>query len=330
MREYYKIQDDLGTIPIGEIQFNHKSRDDIPKLLMALQHVYCTKELKDAVFKILDAVIPKNVDRDNGRPGMTLWRILVLGVLRLGADCDYDRLKELVDNHAQIRQMLGFGAYDGNTTISLQSIRDNVKLLTPELLDEVNQVIVGGGHTLVKKNEEEGLRVRADSFVVKTDVHYPTDSNLLHDAVRKIIQLSAKVCKKAGISIFRQSCHNLQKVKETHRKLTKMHHSTSRDPKKREAQQQKIQEATEEYLRICREYVERAKEVLEMIKFLGPEMMMVGMQMEIEHFLTHAERQMDQLRRRVLEGEEIPHDEKVFSLFEEHTEWISKGKWGCG
>jgi len=156
MRAYYQMQDDFGTVPICDIKFNLKARDDIPKLLMALQYVYCTKELMTAVFAKLDAVIPKKINRDTGRPGMNLWRILVLGTLRFGADCDFDRLKELVDNHRQVRQMLGFGAYDTEVaTISLQSLRDNVKLLTPELLDEINQVIVGGGHTLVKKKTKK-------------------------------------------------------------------------------------------------------------------------------------------------------------------------------
>ena len=49
---------------------------------------------------------------------------------------------------------------------------------------------------------------------------------------------------------------------------------------------------------------------------------------EIEYFVEHAHRQIDQIERRVLQGEKIPHEEKVFSLFEPHTEWISKGKAG--
>ena len=49
---------------------------------------------------------------------------------------------------------------------------------------------------------------------------------------------------------------------------------------------------------------------------------------EIEKYIAHAERQIDQIRRRVVEGETIPHHEKVFSVFEEHTEWIVKGKAG--
>ena len=49
---------------------------------------------------------------------------------------------------------------------------------------------------------------------------------------------------------------------------------------------------------------------------------------DLDVYLGHAERQIDQIRRRVLQGETIPHGEKVFSIFQPHTEWISKGKAG--
>lgn len=49
---------------------------------------------------------------------------------------------------------------------------------------------------------------------------------------------------------------------------------------------------------------------------------------QIEGYLVHARRQIDQIRRRVLQDEKIPHSEKVFSIFEPHTEWIRKGKAG--
>jgi len=49
---------------------------------------------------------------------------------------------------------------------------------------------------------------------------------------------------------------------------------------------------------------------------------------DLDGYLAHAERQIDQIRRRVLQGETIPHGEKVFSIFQPHTEWISKGKAG--
>ena len=48
----------------------------------------------------------------------------------------------------------------------------------------------------------------------------------------------------------------------------------------------------------------------------------------VQYYATHADRQIDHIRRRVLQGEVIPHAEKVFSVFQPHTEWITKGKAG--
>ena len=56
--------------------------------------------------------------------------------------------------------------------------------------------------------------------------------------------------------------------------------------------------------------------------------MAIALIFSIESFIAHADRQIDQIHRRVILGEKIPHAEKVFSIFEEHTEWISKGKAG--
>jgi hypothetical protein len=76
-----------------------------------------------------------------------------MGVLRLDLNCDYDRLQELVNHHSTIRQMLGHGIFDQDNHYEMQTIKDNVNLLTPELLDEINQVIIKAGHVLLKKKE---------------------------------------------------------------------------------------------------------------------------------------------------------------------------------
>jgi hypothetical protein len=79
-----------------------------------------------------------------------------------------------------------------------QTLKDNVALLTPELLDQINQRIVQGGHVLVKKKAGQALRGRCDSFVVETAVHFPTDISLLFDAMRKVITLQCAVVPAAG------------------------------------------------------------------------------------------------------------------------------------
>jgi len=71
--------------------------------------------------------------------------------LRLSLNWDYDRLLEMVHQHRTIRQMLGHGWTDEETSYALQTLKDNVSLLTPELLDRINQVVVRAGHQVLGK-----------------------------------------------------------------------------------------------------------------------------------------------------------------------------------
>ncbi len=141
----------LGEIPISEIKINLKSRDDIPPLLLGLQHIYTVPKLREAVFTILEENIFVDIDPQNGRPGMDLWTILVLGVLRVNLNWDYDRLEEMANNHKTIRKMLGHGLMDDDYEYKLQTLKDNIHLLTPEIAEKINQVVVQAGHGLVKK-----------------------------------------------------------------------------------------------------------------------------------------------------------------------------------
>ncbi len=77
---------------------------------------------------------------------------------------------------------------------ALQTLKDNVSLFILEVLDEINQIVLKYGHKLVGKKEGEDLKGSCDSFVLKTDVHYPTDINLLFDAIRRTIILIMRLC----------------------------------------------------------------------------------------------------------------------------------------
>ena len=140
-----------GESSIGEVELDPTSRDDIPQLLRGLQHLYMTESCRIEVLQILDEMIPEEIDRNTGRPGMVLWRILVMGVLRLNLNWDYDRLGEMANQHRTIRQILGHGLVDDGVRYHVQTLKDNVSLLTPEILDRINQVVVKAGHQLEKK-----------------------------------------------------------------------------------------------------------------------------------------------------------------------------------
>ncbi len=326
MRKIMENQMQLGEVDISAIEFDLRSRDDIPKLLMGLQHIYCNTKLRNQVFEILEQIVPEGVNVNNGRPGMYLWRILVLGTLRLSCNWDYDRLREMTNNHKKIRKMLGHGLKDKDYIYSLQTLKDNISLFTLEVLDKINQVVVAAGQDFLGKKKDEELKGRCDSFVVETNVHYPTDINLLLDAMRKVLTLTAVACRKVGVLGWRQSKHNLKKVKKLFHRAQKTYRSKPKSEAKKTQKEQLIKEAQIAYLDMVRSFIPKVKETLITLR-MQTEISDDNIQ-TIEHYLSHAERQISQIERRVLNGEVIPHDEKVFSIFEEYTEWISKGKAG--
>ena len=132
MRVVQNTQMELGEVDVSQIEFDLRSRDDIPKILRGLQHLYRNEELRQSVFALLESEIAPKVDKNNGRPGMTLWSVLVCGVLRLDLNVDYDRLHELVNQHKTLREMLGHSLYDEDKSYAYQTLVDNVGLLTPE------------------------------------------------------------------------------------------------------------------------------------------------------------------------------------------------------
>jgi IS5 family transposase len=332
MRQFFNPQRQLGDCDIAAIELDPRSRDDIPRLLRGLQYIYMTDPVRKQIEAILAEVLPQRSDgsgavsSETGRPGMDQWQILVLGTLRLGLNADYDRIQELANQHTTIRQMLRCSDWDEPERFHLQTIKDNLRLFTPDVLDRINQVVVNAGHALVKKSLLDGLEVRCDSSVVETHVHYPTDINLLYDAVRKSIETVAKLCDEVAISDWRQSAYNVRCLKKAYRRLQRLKHSRSKNEDKRKARDAEIEQACRDYLDVAGSFLGRVwvtRELLRQVHKL-PEVVL----RELDCYVAHGERQRDQVRRRVLEGERIPHAEKVFSIFQEHTEWINKGKAG--
>ena len=313
MREVHRSQFQLGQVPVEKVWINPKSRDDIPAVLKGLQHIWCDEALRARLFVLLDEHILPEADRTVGRPGMDLWQILVLGVLKQGLGCDFDRLHDLTNHHQTIRAFLGHGDFDDKTRYEYQTVVDNVSLLTPELLSAVGRLVVESGHKVAKKKPGEPLRGRCDSFVVETDVHYPTDVSLLWDAVRCLLRETGLTAEQYAVRGWRQWRHLSREVKKLFNKVR----STRRA--------QRHPERVAAYVERCRALVERAEATLDVLRGQGVGELRCR---SITGLAAHARRQIDQVERRLLRGETIPHEEKVFSIFEEHTRWVSKGKAG--
>jgi hypothetical protein len=106
--------------------------------------------------------------------------------------------------------------------------------------------------------------------------------------------------------------------------LQKLKHSTAKNEDIKAAKALEIKQAYQDYIDLAGLYLERTQTSILLLKndYKIAEVLLT----DLRTFSLHAERQIDQIRRRAIQGEKIPHDEKVFSLFQPHTEWISKGK----
>ena len=152
MREVHRRQFGLGQVPIEKIWLDPKSRDDIPAVLKGLQHIWSDEALRARLFALLEEHVQPEVDHTVGRPGMALWPILVLGVLKQGLGCDFDRLHDLANHHEKVRAFLGHSDFGDETYYECQTVRDNVSLLTPDLLSAVGRLVVESGHKVAKKS----------------------------------------------------------------------------------------------------------------------------------------------------------------------------------
>jgi len=325
MRKIIEKQLKFGQVDISRIEIDLNSRDEIPQLLLGLQAIYTDKLTRSAVFSILQEIIPEDTDTRNGRPGMELWSILVLGTLRLNCNLDFDKLLDIANNHKKVREFLGHTIHDFDQVYALQTLKDNVSLFTPAAANKISQVVINAGHKLFGC-QTEPLKGRCDSFVVETNVHFPTDISLLWDAIRKVIMLLVLECDAIGITEWRQKDYILKKIKRFFNRARRLKRSTAKSEKRKEKNNRLMSNAHQEYVNLVAAYLGRAKLSVAFLKHATVDH--VAKIMIIESFIAHAERQIDQILRRAVKGENIPHDEKVFSVFEEHTEWISKGKAG--
>jgi hypothetical protein len=153
MRKVIDIQMKFGEVDIAKIEFDARSRDEIPKLLMGLQEIYCNRNVREQVFAVLRNLIRDGIDQNNGRRGMDLWKILVLGTLRLCCNWDYDKLMEIANNHKTLRLMLGHGSLYDEYYYPLQTLKDNLSLFTPKVLDRINRIVLEHGHQLIGKKK---------------------------------------------------------------------------------------------------------------------------------------------------------------------------------
>jgi len=171
----------------------------------------------------------------------------------------------------------------------------------------------------LKKKETEVLSAKTDSFVVETNVHFPTDYNLLFDASRKVLDIvnwfNSKYQSKEG---WRKSYDWYSSLKSLSRATGKASSSGGKGKEMRLKQ-------------IANQYIKKSRALQKKVELIKDDLILndtidLIKILELEYFMEMLIKHIDLVERRLINGEIIPHSEKIFSLFETHTEWIKKGK----
>ena len=310
--------------PIEKIVLPIRSRDELPPILAGLQWIWSHPTLKAEILPLLEAKVLAG-KKATGRIGMDLWQILVLGVVRLGLDADWDRMEHIANYDGLVRQMLGVPAAPWGEEVKNfghQTLRDNVALLDEELLKAINARVAAAGREVFAKKDGApvaALEVKVDTYVLETDVHFPTDLNLLWDAGRKCVDLIEKYRDKLGYEL-----PGWRKAKDWRRRLKTLERSTSKTVAGGGAQKEaRVKAAVRAYLSAGRDL--NAK-VSASLLGLCDQAVEAAHWEALGYFQVMLAKHLDLVERRLLKEEVIPAAQKVFSLFEPHTEWIQKGK----
>ncbi len=328
MRQRFEQQMNLRTVAIAGVKFPLKSRDELPPVLKALQYIFTTPELNEKVFCLLEQKICKG-KKQTGRKGMDLWHILVLAVVRHTLSTNWDRLEHLANYDQLVREILGVhttGFNDDKIEFPYQSILDNVQLIDEDLLQQINLLIVEAGHSLLKKKEQEALRLKTDSYVLETNIHFPTDLNLLYDSLRKCLDMIERLQEKTNLPAGRQGLNGWRKIKHIRKTIKSTFRATSHQVFKGKKEELKKQ-SVKGYLQQATMLVNRCEDVVKNCSvMMGSAVTITALLESLEHYKKYAVKFIDLTERRLIKDEVIPADEKIYSIFEPHTEWINKGK----
>ena len=247
-----------------------------------------------------------------GAKGMSAEQVLRFAVVKMKEQLSYRALRNRVDDSIVLREFCRLGHENAPVFTALQT---NIKRIRPATLEAINDLIIGYA---CSQKIEDGKRIRIDTTGVESNIHHPTDSHQLWDCVRVLCRTLQHV--EADIARLRGCFHDHRRVAK---KLFYRIHNTRGQEKKKPLYRKLIAAAVR-----CVAYGRQALEELKQERCESFEEFLIAAAYgsELEHFLPLSEGVIEQSRRRVLLGEEVPAAKKILSIFEPHTDIIKKGQ----
>ena len=252
-----------------------------------------------------------------GRTGMAPDRLLRCCVMKHLKGWSFRALERELRSNLVYRR---FTHFDAESTPDFTVFSRSFALLSPAVTAEIHQRVV---RLACEHGIAQGEKIRTDTTVVESNVHYPTDSSILGDGIRVLsrsLQRIADECKTGTVEVVdhaRAVKHRLLEISRAAKSLT-------------QANQQRMRDSYQKLMGLTRSVVRQTSEVLQRwgkgrLKVVGTVLGVATQIGHLRHFLPLVEKVITQTKNRVLGGDSHGED-KVLSLFEPHTEVIRKGK----
>jgi transposase, IS5 family len=252
----------------------------------------------------------------SGRRGLTPQQVLRSFVLKRVKNWDYRELRERIADGMTLRQFTDFNC---ERVPRHHAFHRDFNRLRPDTVRAINELVVSAA---VDLGLEDGSKLRVDTTVVETDIHHPTDNTLLWDVVRVITRSVGRLAKAAKCRRIKGFCNHTRAAR---RRMQEIQRMTSRQ------RQEGQTRAYRSLIGIAEKVVRNAHWVVRSTGKAGGKDMFASLAVasireEIAHYCVLGTRVINQARRRILDGEHVPNAEKIYSIFEPHTDLIKRGK----
>jgi IS5 family transposase len=275
---------------------------------------------EDIVVAVYEALAQRHPNsRSRGREGVPADVVLRLLVLKHVRNWSYEVLEREVRANLVYRDFTRVG---GNKVPDAKTMGRWGVALGPEALKRIHERIV----TIARdEGVVAGRRMRVDTTVVETNIHYPTDSSLLGDGVRVLIRTMRRIAKIAGAAG--------EELRDRSRSVKLRVLDIARSARAKGGQsQEKLKSAYSKLLHGTSRVVGQAKRFAQEIasgvkrsRNLLKQMALEGLRQQLEIMVPLVKQVMKQTRARIFRGE-TRSEGKLLSLFEPSTEVIRKGK----
>lgn len=271
----------------------------------------------EKLLKAVAADLRRGVSKvGKGREGMSAEQALRSLVLKQIKNWSFRELRERIADGMTLREFTRFGAAKVPKHKAFHHVS---AMLSPQTLRTLNAAVVD---LAIALGMEDAERIRMDTTVSETDIHWPTDSGLLWDTVRVLTRNAERIVKE----IPKLPERLFKRTRSARRRMQEIHRLTPREREHlQEAKYRELITITNQVMNNVRAVAAAARRMMDDLEPIVARRVHQRCE-EITSYCKLGERVVAQTRRRVIENESVPADEKLYSIFETHTDLIKRGK----